>query len=232
LPRIAAIAAELGIRIRNLGDIIYSKRYRTPMPKAIADAAPPGYEWIIVGGGDAIYRFILKKIAKLEASPNRAVTKVPDATPSIISKYALNDEQAVLAKLRYNRLIDMFLRLTCYSLQNHMRTKVKDIGQIEIDELYLGIDRAGVHHVIPVQAKGGRDRLSTVQVDQDLNFCRERFPTLTCRPVGAMSLPNDVIAVFEFVEEDGEIRVLEEKHYKLVPADQITEAELAEYRKS
>ena len=31
---------------------------------------------------------------------NLAVTKVPDATPGIIAKYALNDEQAVLARVR------------------------------------------------------------------------------------------------------------------------------------
>ena len=45
--------------------------------------------------------------------------KIPDATPGIVQKYALADEQALLAKLRYNRLLDIFTGVTCYSLQNH-----------------------------------------------------------------------------------------------------------------
>ncbi|MFY9234217.1 MAG: hypothetical protein WAO58_07130 [Fimbriimonadaceae bacterium] len=230
--RLAEIATELGVSIKNLGDVIYSKRYRSAMPRGIVKTALAGYEWIIEGAGDGLYRFVLKKAGQLSPATSRSVIKVPDATPTIISRYALSDEQALLAKLRYNRLVDVFLRLTCYSLQNHLRTKVKGIGQIEVDELYLGIDRAGGHHVIPVQAKGGRDKLSIVQIGQDIKFCKERFPLLICRPVGAMFLQDDVIAVFEFVEEAGEILVLDEKHYKLVPADQISDAELAAYRES
>ena len=45
----------------------------------------------------------------------------PDSTPGVIS-YALSDEQSLLATVRYNRLIDVFTGLTCYSLQNHLRT--------------------------------------------------------------------------------------------------------------
>jgi hypothetical protein len=40
-------------------------------------------------------------------------TKILDATPGVIEKYALNDEQALLAKLRYNRA-------SCKTLQNSM----------------------------------------------------------------------------------------------------------------
>ena len=64
-------------------------------------------------------------------------TKIPDATPGVISRYAINDEQGLLAKLRYNRLIDIFTGLTCYSLQNHLRTTVPELGQVETDEIYL-----------------------------------------------------------------------------------------------
>lgn len=95
--------------------------------------------------------------------------KVPDATPGIIAKYALNDEQALLAKVRYNRLLDIFTGVTCYSLQNHLRTTVPNMGQIETDELYVGVDKRGVHYVLPVQAKGGKDKLGIVQSYAQLN---------------------------------------------------------------
>lgn len=78
--------------------------------------------------------------------------KVPNATPEILLANAFDDEQALLAKVRYNRLIDLFLGITAHSLQNHLRTTVKGIGQIEIAELYVGLDRRGRQFIVPVQA--------------------------------------------------------------------------------
>lgn len=54
----------------------------------------------------------------------------------------MSDEQALLAKVRYSRLVDIFLGIAAYSLQNHLRTSVVGIGQIEMDELYVGIVQA------------------------------------------------------------------------------------------
>ena len=67
--------------------------------------------------------------------------------------------------MRYNRLIDIFLGVTCYSLQNHLRTTVTGIGQVETDEIYVGIDKAGQQFIIPVQAKGGTDTVSYTHLD-------------------------------------------------------------------
>ncbi|MYD35737.1 MAG: hypothetical protein F4X20_01760 [Dehalococcoidia bacterium] len=155
---------------------------------------------------------------------------MPDATPGIIARYSLNDEQAVLARVRYNRLIDIFLGLSCYSLQNHLRTTVRDVGQIETDELYVGLNKAGAHFVIPVQAKSGRDQLSRVQVEQDLALCAARFPNLLCRPIGVQMLDTGVIALLEFVEQGLDIRIASERHYSLVPSDEISDVELTQYR--
>ena len=94
--------------------------------------------------------------------------------------YALSDEQALLAKLRYNRLLDTFTGLTCYSLQNHLRTKVPNVGQVEVDEIYVGLDRKGAHYVLPIQAKGGNDQINIVQIEQDLAMCAAKFPALQC----------------------------------------------------
>ena len=74
--------------------------------------------------------------------------------------YAFNDEQALLARVRYNRLIDVFLGIACYSLQNHFRTTVSGIGQVETDEVYVGVDKSGAHYVVPVQAKGAATGLT------------------------------------------------------------------------
>ncbi len=164
--------------------------------------------------------------------PNRTIIKVPDATPGVIAKYALNDEQALLARLRYNRLIDLFSGITRYSLQSHLRTSVAGIGGVETDEMYVGIDRQGVHYVLPVQAKGGRDKLSVVQIEQDIALCAEKFAGLVCRPIAAQFMRDGGIAMFEFEAIDEQITIREERHYRLVAPDQLSAEELAKYRRA
>ena len=144
--------------------------------------------------------------------------------------YALNDEQALLAKLRYNRLIDIFTGISAFSLQNHLRTSVPDMGQVETDEIYIGIDKRGAHYVFPIQAKGGKDNLSVVQIGQDFALCANKFPKLICYPIAAQFMDDNNIALFAFEKSGDEIKVLREKHYRLVPPDQITEADLRQYQ--
>jgi hypothetical protein len=224
-------ADELGIELpSNPGDVLYSSRFRSPMPEAVLKTQPDGQEWVIELAGRSKYRFRLTNINRIVPNPNLATIKIPDSTPEIIAAYALDDEQALLAKVRYNRLIDIFLGLTTYSLQNHLRTTVKKVGQIEIDELYVGIDKYGCHYVIPVQAKGGKDQISIVQTKQDTKWCEQKFPTLRCRAISAQFVTSDQIAIFELKIEGDLLKVADERHYKLVPAKELDPKELADYR--
>jgi hypothetical protein len=168
-----AWAGKLNIKLpKNLGDLIYSFRFRAPLPAKIRETEPKGKEWRIELAGTARYRFMLGPPSRILPRTDLVEIPIPGSTPELISLYALGDEQALLAAtVRYNRLIDIFLSITTYSLQNHLRTTVKGMGQIEIDELYVGIDKAGHHYVIPVQAKGGKDQISGVQTAQDIAAC-------------------------------------------------------------
>lgn len=216
----------------NLGDVIYAFKFRYPLPAEIVATAPKGKAWILEGAGLSRYRFRLvdgEAGAAIRPRTDIVAIKLPDSTPEIIGAYALGDEQALLAKVRYNRLIDIFLGLTTYSLQNHLRTHVKGMGQIEIDEIYVGLNRHGAHYVIPVQAKGGSDILSTVQTQQDIACCAVKFPDLVCRPVSAQFMSDDVIALFELTTEDGKVLVVEERHFKLVPSELIDRATKRQY---
>jgi len=155
---------------------------------------------------------------------------VPDGTPGIIAKYALSDEQAILAKLRYNRLVDIFTGVTCYSLQSHLRTTATALGQVETDEVYIGVDKRGAHYVFPVQAKAGRDKINIVQIMQDHAMSREKFRDLICRPLAAQFMPGDVIAMFEFERAKTDFAIVSEKHYRLVPPEELTAKDLELYR--
>lgn len=231
-PDIAAAAERRGVPCpSNVGDVVYSARYRRTLPESVQATATAGNEWIIRGAGPGRYSFVLTRPIHLAPNEQMAATKVPDATPGVVAMYALGDEQALLARVRYNRLIDIFTGITCYSLQNHLRTSVRDIGQVETDELYVGVDTKGCQYVVPVQAKGGRDELNIVQIEQDMALCESRFPDLVCRPVAAQFTHDDVIALFAFEKIEGEVKVLMERHYKLVDANELTPEDLAAYRK-
>lgn len=226
------IAKELGIKLpKNLGDIIYSFRYRTNLPRSIIDKARQGYEWLILPAGRGRYQLALSKETIFIPGSNLAKTKIPDATPGIVSRYSFSDEQALLSKIRYNRLIDIFTGVACYSLQNHLRTTIAKLGQIEIDELYAGIDKQGIHYIFPVQAKAGRDKIGAVQIQQDFAMCAEKFPNAIGRPIAAQMMDDHTIVLFEFINTDEGARVLAEKHYRLVPPDELSEQEIEEYRK-
>ena len=228
---IVRVAEELDIKLpKNLGDLIYSFRYRASLPETIQARTAEGEAWIIRPAGRSRYRFVAVLDRPVVPSEMMAETKIPDATPGVITKYAFGDEQGLLAKLRYNRLIDIFTGVTCYSLQNHLRTTVPNIGQVETDEIYIGVDRRGVHFVFPIQAKGGRDKINIVQIEQDFALCAHKFPSLLCRPIAAQFLQNDLIVLFDFEEGESGLVLSSEKHYRLVPPEQVTVADLETYR--
>ncbi len=224
-------ARDLGIELpKNLGDVIYSFKFRNQLPDSIKETAPDDKEWVIVNRGRSQYAFELKGTSRILPDPMLTITKIPDATPGIVAKYSFDDEQALLTKLRYNRMLDIFTGIACYSLQNHLRTTVPGVGQIETDEIYVGIDKKGVHYVFPVQAKSGKDTLGVVQIEQDIALCNHRFPTLICRAIAAQFLQENVIALFELELIDGEVRKASERHYQLVPQEYLTDEELMNYR--
>ena len=198
----------------------------------MTSTAHEGLHWIIRRAGTGRYTLKLGKLVVVVPCAGMTEIKVPDATPVLVEMYTLGDEQALLAKLRCNRLVDMFIGIACYSLHNHLRTTVPGVGQVEVDELYVGTDERGAHFVLPVQAKGAREQLGIIQVEQDLALCAARFPALVCRPIGAQFMRDDLISLFEFSHTDAGVRISRERHYRLVPPGELSDDDLAEYRKS
>lgn len=231
---LALAAEELGVKLpKNLGDIIYSFRYRVELPEEMRSALPAGMtSWLIWPAGSGQYRFVAKD-REISIAPNPALPeiKIANSTPGLITRYALSDEQALLAEIGYCRLIDVFTGVTCYRLQSHLRTQVEGMGQVETDDVYVGVDKRGSHYVFPVQAKGRKDWLSIVQVAQDLAMARNKFPGMLCRSISAQFRPNGSIALFSHEESRGGIlpELIAERHYRLVPQEEVTVDELKAY---
>ncbi len=235
-----AAARDIGAnRPKNIGDIVYSLRYRASLPEMIQQEAPSGREWAIFPGGNAVYTLRTVPFNLIEPRQGLRTIRLPDSTPGVISRYSLTDEQALLARVRYNRLLDVFTGLACYPLQSHLRTSITisnaidgtpSSSQVETDDLYVGLDKHGAHHILPVQAKGGSDALSVIQVWQDFRVAEQKFSALIARPVAAQFLEDGVIALFEFEETNDQITIIREHHYNLVSPEELDPAELAAYR--
>jgi hypothetical protein len=246
---IKEIADSLGKKVpSNIGDNIYAIRHgRNLLPDVIVSLASPKH-WVLLPNGKGKYKFVKAKNGPFPPDLALGAVKIPDATPEIVKHYALGDEQAVLARIRYNRLIDLFFGFAAYPLQSHLRTTVNAFSksQIETDELYVGVDRRGAQYIIPVQAKGmpKKDTISAVQAIQDIYCCKEKFPNLICKSLAAQTIRVDVssdgfetytVALMELDLETGkpfDVSKVQERHYQLVSGGSITQADLLKYSHS
>jgi hypothetical protein len=212
---------ETGETVRNIGDLIYTYRFRkdlhAALPKSIqALSGSKDLCWTISLRGHGKYAFRARKTPFIRPAIGK-LTNYTDLTPPIIAKHSQNDEQALLAHVRYSRILDHFLHLECHSLQNHYRTHVKGIGQTEVDEIYIGVDGAGVEYIIPVQAKGGTDTISLMQIEQDYAVCQAKYPSLRARAVAVYFKDSTHLTLFEFKQlANGDAQLLREQSYHLV----------------
>jgi hypothetical protein len=215
------VCQDLGIVINNIPDIPYHYRTgRSDLPGEILETG----NWVIEGVGKGKYAFVrLERAPYIHVPDDLYVTEIPEAAPDIVLKYGGEDEQAILTKIRYNRLIDIFLSITAYHLQGHVRSSVQDIGQVEIDDLYVGVDTEGRWYVIPVEAKsvGPKERLGVIQIRQMILFAKQYYGELALRPVGVKPLADGSYVLLEFdaKEELEAIAVKRYARYKLVRDD-------------
>lgn len=215
------VCQDLEIVINNVPDIPYHYRTgRSDLPDEILDTG----NWVIEGAGKGRYTFVkLVRTPYIHIPEDLYVTKIPEATPDVVLKYGGVDEQGLLTRVRYNRLVDTFLSLTAYHLQGHVRSSVLDIGQVEVDDLYVGVDADGKWYVIPVEAKsvGAKERLGVIQVRQMILFAKQNYGDLILRPVGIKPLDDGSWVFLEF-DDEADLEMISVKRYaryKLVRDD-------------
>jgi hypothetical protein len=49
---------------------------------------------------------------------------------------------------------------------------------------------------------------------------------------GAQFLGNDIMVLFEFEQDGQEVRIASERHYRLVPPEELTSADLEKYKQA
>jgi hypothetical protein len=75
-------ARKLDLKLpKNVGDIIYTFRYRANLPESIKTKAPKGKECLIRPAGQSKYKFVTAKFSSIFPSSSLAATKIPNSTP-------------------------------------------------------------------------------------------------------------------------------------------------------
>lgn len=212
-------AAALDLKIKNLADVIYTYRSRRPMPSEILRTG----SWVIAARGSGQYAFVkITGETTVTVPDSLKVYPIPYAVPEIVAQNLARDEQGMLTIVRYNRILDVFSGLACFHLQSHIRTQISEHGQVEIDELYVGVDKDGQGFVLPIEAKEEKERLGLDKAVALTLFARTRFPKLICRPIGIIRRGLHLFDCLEFepTEELSKVVVLEMRRYQLVTEDQ------------
>lgn len=213
LPIEHSVFRELASNLRlanysDLDDVFATYRSGRELPKEISASAPEGYEWVIECGDTGLFAFSLKRSLELFPDEITLVT-IPDSTHSLVAQYASSDLLAMLARIRYNRLVDLLSGVISFYLQSYVR----EVGQAETDDLYVGIDRRGNHCVFPVIAIGLSETVPRSLIEYTFAMCRARFPTLVAKPIGAIKTDVNTIALFEFGYVQSELVVKNKRHY-------------------
>ena len=72
-------------------------------------------------------------------------------------------------------------------------------------------------------ADRGAEELVRARIEQ-------RFPGLRCRAIAAQFMDDQVVAMFELALDGDEVKVVEERHYRLVPAGDLDREAIRSYR--
>lgn len=201
--RLAAHIQELGMGTRNIPDVLYSFRVgRQPLPRQIRQEG----NWLIDADGKGEYAFVrIHRSPYFDLPDNLQSQIVQDETSELFLRHTISDqdssdEQSVLVRARQNDLVADFLGLDeCQHLQSHVRKFIRDRGQIELDELYVG--RAdGQEFIVPLEAKNAEEgeQLGLFQTLSLIRFAKQEYPQLTPAPLGMKVQSRQSLVLCQF----------------------------------
>ena len=208
-----------GITVRNIPDIIYT--YRSGQRMLPAKILATGH-WAIEPAGRGVYGFrSLHNPPQFEVPfGDYAPVDIYNSIPEVVEGLLRQDEQSLLTRVLYNRLVDIFTGLTCFHIQNHYRSYIDSMGEVELDALYVGVDKTGKLFVLPIEAKSRAESemIGRIQVSQMAKLVRQDFAELRRRVLAVKALADGTIAMVEFDdhEEPDELSIISVGRFRLI----------------
>ena len=224
LDDIRSAALKLGIVTRNPADVIYRMRSRTKLPSEILKK---GF-FILRQVGRGKYRLEQAESTIVNIPENEIIDAI-DITPLPVRRLLPEDlseidEQGLLTVVDYCKLLSHFTGLTVYRLRSHVRKGVLLVGQVELDEVDVGValrdDDSPI--IFPIEAKAADEAVNWVQVAAQVMYSEQYFPGYAIRPI-AMKLDYDSLIHFlEFnVTTDAKkLKIIRSATYRLTVSEQ------------
>jgi len=215
---LAEACGKHGITVRDILDIIYTYRARRVLPARILATG----HWAIEPAGRGAYAFrLLRNPPHFEIQFREyAPVDIYNAIPEVVEGLLQQDEQSLLTRVLYNRLVDIFTGLTCFHIQNHYRSFVAGMGEVELDALYVGVDKTGALFVLPIEAKNQAESemISRIQVSRMAKLVRQDFVDLRRRILAVKAVADGTIGVVEFDdrEEPDDFGIVSVSRFRLI----------------
>lgn len=218
------VRAELlaqGLEAKNAPDVIYRMRGRTALPEEIQST---GYR-MIENRNRGAYAFVATLKTLVDFPELSDVVPIPDQTPVevrrlLYGKFVNVDEQALLSVLRYNDMFSRFLGFRVYHLKSHVRQSVRGVGQAEVDDVHVAVER-GYNEaltIVPVEAKAQHDPVVRSQVMTLAKYAEHVFPGHPIRPLTVKLLDTGEVLFMEFnvTKVPDDLRIVRHAFYRLV----------------
>jgi len=210
-------AASVGVVIKNLGDFAYYYGKRHALPGVVVRA---GFVGVAVVGHSA-YAFVRSDV--IDVPQNLPEQEVRIALPRQVRRFITDDEQGVLVRVRGSNLLGDLLGERVFHLQSHLRTESKDLGQVEIDDVYV---TEKTERICTVEAAEPTAKLIRSQIRRQVAGARRRFGVSADKVVAvAIQIlgPGKIAAL----RLDGDFAVTKGKVYRFKEVTRLTKRDSA-----
>jgi hypothetical protein len=206
-----------GILSENIPDIVrtYSRK---PLPARILAKG----NWVFEVAGRGIYAFrLLHNRPHFDLGfQDCAAVDIYNPIPAVVEVLLPQDQESLLTRVLYHRLVDIFTGLTCFHIRNHYCSFVTGVGEVELDALYVGVDKTGTLFVLPIEAKSQAESkvIGRTQLSRIARLVRQDFATLRRRILAVRDFADGTIAMIEFndVEEPDDFGIVSVSRFRLI----------------
>jgi|GEM_PF-2868858 len=187
-------ADELGLEVRNFPDLTYNLRSRSPLPQEILDA---GFTTIAIRGRGKYA--LVSGDDKVEVPSGTDTVEVSTASiPAAIRDILRADEQSILSAMRYLDVVSEFIGTNAFHLQGHLRTSGGLGQQVEADDVWVAQNADGSRIILPIEAKGPRERVGRHQMMSTVDAVLAKIPGFPVVPLAAQLQASGLLVLISF----------------------------------
>ena len=188
-------AKEFGKAPKNLGDIIYSLRYRLDYLSTYDYLLEKDYTWTLLSTGIGKYELSPLKKLRIPSLESEDIIYIKDNTPKHIHELRPLNDQSLLMKIIQNDILNEFLQDDLVFLQAHHKVNLQNWGQAEIDGILASNYSP---HLYLVEVKGYTEVIAWPQMIQLKMYAQQNHSDTPFTPLFIQSHKDWSFSVVQF----------------------------------